>query len=67
MRQPKTRPLARPPAEESTPPERTTEPPAQTDEECDDPVTIAPAEEKVGEGDANLGRREEWFRKRSAD
>jgi hypothetical protein len=36
----------------------------QSDEECDATVTISPPKEKVGEDEDNLGRREEWFRKR---
>ena len=37
----------------------------ESDEECDATVTISPPEEKVGEGEGNLEKREEWFRKRS--
>jgi len=29
------------------------------------PVTIRPAAKRVGEGDDNLKRREEWFRRRT--
>jgi hypothetical protein len=38
---------------------------SESDEECDDTVTIEPPKENVGEGKDNLGRREDWFRKRS--
>lgn len=40
-------------------------PDAESDEACDDEVTITPPNEKVGEGEGNLGRRSDWFRKRT--
>ena len=50
---------------EQTPTESDAPESAESDEECDDAVTIQPPKEKVGEGKGNLGRREEWFKKRS--
>lgn len=50
---------------QSPPPETDAPAPPESDEECDDPVTIEPPKEKVGEGEGNLGRREDWFKKRS--
>jgi len=50
---------------EPAPPESDASESAESDEECDDTVTIQPPKEKVGEGKGNLERREEWFKKRS--